>query len=270
MAAAEYVSLKWLRPDTKQHREFETLIHTGEVDALADVEVSDTHIEIGAAATFSDAVPVILQYYPRLDELFRRFASPPIRNAATLGGNVANGSPIGDSMPALMAAGSTLLLRSAAGSREVPLENFYHGYQVNDLEPGEFVERIRVPLPADGVSLYSYKLSKRFDQDISAVCMAALLGLDDDRVASVRIACGGLAATVMRATHCEAALVDRPWNEATVERAIAAIARDFQPITDARASAGYRLLGTQNLLRRLYLDSRGELGESVYTYGRQG
>ena len=254
---------------TKQHRELETLIYTGEVDGLASVEVGDTHIEIGAAATISDAVPVILRHYPMLDDFFRRFASPPIRNAATLGGNVANGSPIGDSMPVLMAAGSTLVLRSAAGSREVALDGFYHDYQVNDLEPGEFVERIRLPLPEGGTELYAYKLSKRFDQDISSACMAALVGLDDECVATIRIACGGLAATVRRATHCEAALAGQAWNEVTIDKGMAALARDFQPISDMRASAEYRLRASQNLLRRLYLESRGELGASVYTYGRQ-
>jgi xanthine dehydrogenase small subunit len=254
---------------TKQHRELETLIYTGDVAGLGDVEVSDTHIEIGAAANISDTLPVILRHYPMLDDFFRRFASPPIRNAATLGGNVANGSPIGDSIPVLMAAGSTLLLRSAAGSREVALDEFYRDYQVNDLEPGEFVERIRVPLSGDATQLYAYKLSKRFDQDISSASMAVLLGLEGDRVASVRIACGGLAATVRRATHCEAALAGQTWNEATIDKGMTALARDFQPITDMRASAEYRLRVSQNLLRRLYLESRGELPLSVYTYGRQ-
>jgi xanthine dehydrogenase small subunit len=255
---------------TKQHRELATLIYTGEVAELGDIGVSDTHIEIGAAVTLSEAMPVILGHYPLLDELLRRFASPPIRNAATLGGNVANGSPIGDSMPALMAAGASLVLRSSGGSREIDLDDFYHGYQVNDLRQGEFVEHIRIPLPVDNVRLYSYKLSKRFDQDISAVCAAYRIELDDDRVKSIRIACGGLAETVRRAMHCEEALQGQVWNEATVERGMAAFARDFEPITDMRASAGYRLRGGQNLLRRLYLETRGELTDSVYTYGRLG
>ena len=202
--------------------------------------------------------------------MLRRFASPPIRNVGTLGGNVANGSPIGDSMPALMAAGASLVIRCAAGVREVALDDFYHGYQANDLRPGEFIERIRLPLPAPGTSLHCYKLSKRFDQDISAVCAAYRLELDGDRVKSVRIACGGLAATVKRATHCEQALTGRPWNEATVAEGMAAFARDFEPISDMRASAGYRLLAGQNLLRRLYLETRGELNQTVYGYGRCG
>ena len=255
---------------TKQHRELATLIYTGEVAGLSDVDVSDTHIEIGGAVTLTAAMPVILEHYPLLDELLRRFASPPIRNAGTLGGNVANGSPIGDSMPALMAAGTSLVLRSSKGAREVDLDDFYHGYQVNDLREAEFVERIRIPLPGDNVRLYSYKLSKRFDQDISAVCTAYRIELDNDIVKSMRVACGGLAETIRRAPHCEEALQGQDWNEDTVSRGMEAFARDFEPISDMRASADYRLRAGQNLLRRLYLETRGELTDSVYTYGRQG
>jgi xanthine dehydrogenase small subunit len=255
---------------TKQHRELDTLIYVGSVAGLTEVSASNTHLEIGGAATFSDAIPAILEHYPLLDEMLMRFASPPIRNTGTLGGNVANGSPIGDSMPALMAAGASLVLRSADGTREIALDDFYHDYQVNDLRPGEFIERIRLPLPAPGTVLRCYKLSKRFDQDISAVCAAYRLELEDDRVKSVRIACGGLAATVRRATHCEEALAGQPWNEDTITDGMAAFAKDFAPITDMRASAGYRLRAGQNLLRRLYFETRGELTETVYGYGRQG
>jgi xanthine dehydrogenase small subunit len=254
---------------TKQHRELETLIYVGEVAGLGDILRGDTHLEIGGAATFSNAMPAILEYYPLLAEMLSRFASPPIRNVATLGGNVANGSPIGDSMPALMAAGASLVLRSAAGSREVALDDFYHDYRVNDLRPGEFVERVRLPLPAPGSTLRCYKVSKRFDQDISALCAAYRLELEDDHVRSIRIACGGLAATVKRATHCEQALTGQPWTEATIDAGMAAFASDFEPITDMRASAAYRLQAGRNLLRRLYLETRGELTESVYGYGRQ-
>jgi xanthine dehydrogenase small subunit len=255
---------------TKQHRELATLVYVGEVAGLGDIRTGDTHLEIGGAATFSDAMPAILEHYPLLADMLGRFASPPIRNVGTLGGNVANGSPIGDSMPALMAAGASLVLRSAAGSREVALDDFYHDYRVNDLQPGEFVERIRLPLPAAGTTLRCYKVSKRFAQDISAVCAAYRLELEDDHVRSVRIACGGLAATVKRATHCEQALTGQPWSEATVAAGMAAFAKDFDPITDMRASAAYRLQAGRNLLQRLYFETRGELTESVYSSGRQG
>jgi xanthine dehydrogenase small subunit len=253
---------------TKQHRVLDTVIYTGRVIELCKLETSKTHIEIGAAVTLTDAMDVIVASYPDLGEMFLRFASPPIRNAGTLGGNIANGSPIGDSMPALMVAGTTLKLRSAAGKRDVALDDFYLDYQVKDLQPGEFIESIRVPLLADGVVLGSHKLSKRFDQDISAVCTAYRLQLDGDRVAAFTMACGGMAATIKRATHCEAALAGAVWNEESISRAAAALAKDFSPIDDMRASADYRLRGAQNLLRRFYLETTGELDQSVYSYGR--
>ena len=252
---------------TKQYRALPTVIYTGCVAGLDAIERSDTHIEIGAAATLTDAIAVIVAEYPGLDELFRRFASPPIRNAGTLGGNIANGSPIGDSMPALMVIGATLVLRLGDRQREIALDDFYHDYQVNDLQPGEFVERIRIPV-ADGAIVRSHKWSKRFDQDISAVCTAYRLELDGERVASFRMACGGMAAVIKRAAHCEAALNGAAWDEQTVDAAVAALALAFSPIDDRRASAEARGLAVGNLLRRFYLETRGELAGTVYTYGR--
>lgn len=253
---------------TKQHRVLDTVIYTGRVAALQRVDVSKTHIEIGAAVNLTDAMDAIVAHYPALDELFRRFASPPIRNAGTLGGNIANGSPIGDSMPALMVAGTTLILMSATGEREIALDDFYLDYQVKDLKAGEFLARIRIPLPANNTILHSHKLSKRFDQDISAVCSAYRLELDNGRVASFAMACGGMAATVRRAPHCEAALNGKPWTEATIDEAMLALASDFAPISDMRASAAYRLRAAQNLLRRFFLETTGQLEQSVYRYGR--
>ncbi len=253
---------------TKQHRRLDVVIYTGRVAELTEIREAPAHIEIGAAVTLTEAMPVILKHYPLLDELFLRFASPPIRNAATLGGNIANGSPIGDSMPALMAAGTTILLRRGGQHREVTLEDFYLDYQVNDLAPGEFIETVRIPTPRDGVVLQSYKVSKRFDQDISAVCTAYRLALDGERVASIRIAAGGLAATIKRAEHCERALAGQVWNEAAIDAAARALEKDFSPITDMRASRDYRLRVCQNLLRRFYLETRSDFGESLYGYGR--
>jgi xanthine dehydrogenase small subunit len=253
---------------TKQHRELGTIIYTGRVAELNRIEVTASHIEIGAAVSLTDAMQPIVAHYPELNELFLRFASPPIRNAGTLGGNIANGSPIGDSMPALIVAGTTLVLRRGRSQREIALQDFYLDYQVKDLRPAEFLETIRIPLLSDDVIVSSHKLSKRFDQDISAVCNAYCLELDGETVATFRMACGGMAATVRRATSCEAAIVGKPWTEETVDVACKALARDFEPISDMRASAGYRLRAAQNLLRRFYLESRGELETTVYAYGR--
>ena len=253
---------------TKHHRELETIIYTARVEEMLDVQATDTHLEIGGAVSLTHAIPAITGQYPGLTELFRRFASPPIRNAGTLGGNIANGSPIGDSMPALMVLGASLVLRQGGSERELVLDDFYHDYQVNDLQPGEFVARIRVPLAREGELVSSQKWSKRFDQDISAVCTAYRLQLDGDKVANFRMACGGVAATIRRATNCEAAINGATWTEATVENACAALAEDFAPISDMRASADIRLIAVQNLLRRFWLETRGELVETVYTYGR--
>jgi xanthine dehydrogenase small subunit len=253
---------------TKQHRELGTIIYTGRIEELNQVQTSVSQIEIGAAVSLTDAMEHIVGAYPELDELFKRFASPPIRNAGTLGGNIANGSPIGDSMPVLMVAGTTLVLRRGRSRREVLLEDFYIDYQVKDLRPAEFIESIRMPLLGDDVMLRSHKLSKRFDQDISAVCNAYCLELDGDQVATFRMACGGMAATIRRAENCEAAVVGNLWNDDTIDAACKALARDFEPISDMRASRGYRLRAAQNLLRRFYLESRGEVDETVYSYGR--
>ncbi len=253
---------------TKQHRELETVIYTGRVAELLSVAVTDTHIDIGAAVSLTDAVPSIVQHYPGLDEMFRRFASPPIRNAGTLGGNIANGSPIGDSMAALMVLDAQLILRCGDVEREISLGDFYHDYMANDLQPCEYLLRIKVPKPRDDAVVRSHKWSKRFDQDISAVCTAYRLVLEGDTVASFRMACGGLAATVRRATNTEAAINGKPWNEATIQAACEALAVDFAPITDMRASAGMRLRATQNLLRRFFAESVDENLETVYNYGR--
>ncbi len=253
---------------TKQHRELETVIYTGRVAELLETRETASHVEIGAAVSLADAMQLIVANYPGLDELFRRFASPPIRNAGTLGGNIANGSPIGDSMPALMVLGTSLVLRRGRSRREVPLESFYLDYQVKDLRAAEFIETIRIPLLGDDVVVNSHKLSKRFDQDISAVCNAYRLELDGETVTDFRMACGGMAAIVRRAVNCEALVRGKPWNEATIDAACKGLARDFEPISDMRATAGYRLHAAQNLLRRFYHESCGHVDTTVYSYGR--
>jgi xanthine dehydrogenase small subunit len=254
---------------TKQHRLLDTVIYTGRVAELRKIGTSESHLEIGAAVPFAEAIPVIVAQYPHLEELFLRFASPPIRNVGTLGGNIANGSPIGDSMPALMVAGATLILRSPEGQRETLLENFYVDYMINDLRPGEFVECVRIPLPVPGVVVRSHKLSKRFDQDISAVCTAYRLERNGNLVKSFAMACGGMAPVVKRAVNCEATVTGNPWSQATIQKAKAALAKDFSPISDMRATADYRLRAAQNLLQRFYLETTGQLDQSVYSYGRQ-
>ncbi len=244
---------------TKQHRGLGDVIYVGEVRELRRLAASARSLEIGAAVPLTDAFDAIERAYPELREVLRRFASPPIRNAGTLAGNVANASPIGDSMPPLIALGARVVLRRGAVRRELPLEELYLAYQKTAMRPGEFVERVRVPQRRAGLRVACYKISKRFDQDISAVCGAFALVTEGDRIKSARVAFGGLAATPKRASAAERALAGQPWNEATCERASAALADDFAPISDMRASAAYRLAAAQNLLRKFHLETSGAL-----------
>ena len=246
---------------TKQHQDLETIIYTGNVAELRELTVSDDHIEIGAAVTYSDAFEAIAGPYPDFGELIRRLGSVQIRNAGTLGGNVANGSPIGDTMPALIALGARLVLRAGTRRREIPLEDFYLDYRKTDLEPGEFVERIRVPLPAASRRFHAWKIAKRFDQDISGVCGAWNLDLDGGRVRDIRICYGGMAATPKRATNCERALVGEDWSEASLAPALRALEQDYAPISDMRASGRYRMLVARNLLHKFYRETTAEAGD---------
>jgi xanthine dehydrogenase small subunit len=255
---------------TKLHRDLNTLIYTGEVEELTRVEATEERLEVGAAATLTDVERVIGEHIPEMGELYRRFASPPIRNAATLGGNIANGSPIGDSMPGLIALGTTLVLRRGGESRELPLDEFYLAYQKTALEPGELVERVRIPLQPAERNFRIYKITKRFDQDISAVCGAFAMRLDDDQlVRDVRICFGGMAALPQRAANCEREVDGQPWEETTLAAAVSALDSDFTPIDDMRSSATYRRLVARNLLWKFYLETSGFAGETrVLEHGR--
>ncbi len=242
---------------TKQMRDLGDIIYLGHVDALKTVTQAGGMLDIGAGVTLEDAYKALAALYPdQLTEMWQRFASLPIRNAGTLGGNVANGSPIGDSMPWLIALGSDVVLRSAAGERVMPLENLYLAYQKKDMQPGEFVQSVRVPLPREGVRFRTYKLAKRFDQDISAVCAAFAFRFDGDIVSEARIAFGGMAATPKRASATEALLTGKPWSEASVAAAMAMMAQDYAPLSDMRASSAYRMKTAQNLLRRFWFETR--------------
>jgi len=242
---------------TKQLRELNDIIYLGHVDALRTMTERDGMMEIGAGVSLETAYGALCRHYPQeLGEMRQRFASLPIRNAGTLGGNVANGSPIGDSMPWLIALGAQVVLCGAGGDRLLALEDFYLDYMKKDLQQGEFVRAVRVPLPRPGVAFRTYKLAKRFDQDISAVCAAFAFALDGDTIATARIAFGGMAATPKRARTAEALLAGRRWDEAAATEAMAALAQDYAPLSDMRASSDYRLRTAQNLLRRFWLETR--------------
>ena len=242
---------------TKALRDPGDLLWLGAVPELqAITHRPDGGIVIGAAASLADAFAALVALEPCWVEIARRFAGPPVRHAGTLGGNVANGSPIGDAPPILMALDAAVELRRGERLRRLPLTGLYLDYMKNAIEEGEFVQAIVVPLAAFGRQVRGYKISKRFDCDISALCAGMAIELDGATVRSVRLAYGGMAAVVKRAAQAEAAIVGQPWTEGTVRAAQQALARDFSPMTDMRASSAYRLQVAQNLLQRLWLETR--------------
>lgn len=240
---------------TKQLRRFPVAIFLGRVVELGEIRDTGDAIEIGAGVSVADAAAPLAALYPDLGELFRRFASTQIRASATLGGNVANGSPIGDGSPALIAADARVVLRRGGERREIPIEAFFLEYGRQDREIGEFLERIIVPRPPEGARLAAYKISKRFDQDISALCAVFRLVVRDGHVAELCAAFGGLAGVPKRASALEAALVGQAWNADSVEAAIPALAQDFTPLTDLRASANYRATVAGNLVRKFLIET---------------
>jgi xanthine dehydrogenase small subunit len=248
----------------KMFRDVGDLLYVGDVAELKRIGRQGGMLRIGAAAPLEDAWSALVAEVPALADMWLRFASLPVRNAGTMGGNIANGSPIGDSAPVLMSLGARVVLRRGTSQRSLPLEGFYLDYMKNALEAGEFVEALEVPLPAAGTEVRGYKLSKRFDCDISAVaCGLAVTRDANDVVTAARFAFGGMAAVVKRAAAAEAAVLGRPWNQASVQAAMAALAADYRPLSDMRASAGYRLRSAQNLLQRFWLETRREAPLSI-------
>ena len=241
---------------TKQFRALGDIVFTGQVAELKEVREKAGMLHIGAGVSLNDSYAELAKHYPQLTGIWERFASVPIRNAGTLGGNVANGSPIGDSMPGLIALGARVVLCNNARSRVLPMEDLYVAYRQTAMQADEVVEAVEVPLPSPSRQFRTYKVSKRYDSDISTVCAAFAIKVDRGTIREARIAFGGMAATPKRASHAEAALAGQPWTEATLRAARTALATDYTPLTDMRASAEYRMKVAQNLLERFYLETR--------------
>ncbi|WP_043310494.1 xanthine dehydrogenase small subunit [Pseudomonas sp. ML96] len=250
---------------TQFHRELPVMIYVGHVAEMKRIDVKPDVIEIGAATPLSDCYNVLSREYPDFGELLHRFASLQIRNQGTLGGNIGNASPIGDAPPLLIALGASIVLRKGSETRTLPLDEFFIDYKVTARQEAEFIERIIVPRAKANQAFRAYKVSKRLDDDISAVCAAINLTIVDSVVREARIAFGGMAGIPKRATACENALIGASWYPGCVERACQALAEDFTPLSDFRASKEYRLLTAQNLLRRFFLETHSPEVETRVT-----
>ncbi|ANT49497.1 xanthine dehydrogenase small subunit [Mesorhizobium amorphae] len=243
---------------TKHMRDISPVVFIGNLDGLCAISEDKGVISIGAGVTYSDAFSILAKRIPALGPLFDRIGGEQVRNMGTIGGNIANGSPIGDTPPPLIALGARLTLRRGKKRRTIPLETFFIAYGKQDRQPGEFVEAVHVPGPAKATKFAVYKVTKRRDEDITAALGAFYLTLaKDGTVADIRIAYGGMAATPKRAFGVEKALLGKPWTEAAVEAAMAEYANDFTPLTDMRASAEYRAMAARNLLLRFFVETTG-------------
>ena len=235
--------------------ETDTVVYTGYVRELHEVNATATALEIGAAVAYSDCAKLLVEEYPELDELLQRFGSQQIRNVATLAGNIGSASPCGDMLPFLIAVGAEVALRLGEDIRSSAVEKFIALKRKSALLPGEFIEQILVPRRRPDYVLRVYKVSKRREDDISSICGAFNMKIEDGLVCGIRIAFGGMAEVTKRAEHCEAALQGQPWNQLTVGSAMEALEYDFTPISDLRASAGYRMQVAKNMLQRLFLQT---------------
>ena len=248
---------------TKMHMQLPVILDVTKARELRRIERYPHHIAIGAAVTLADAFEALVAGRPQLKTFANRFAGLPVRNSGTLGGNVANGSPIGDSMPLLIALGAHVVLMSTRGHRTMPIEDFYTGYRKNRLAADEILAWILVPRPVKAEMMRAYKISKRYDDDISAVCLVINLHLAKGKIAQVSIGAGGVAATPARATRTEKFLLGKPWASETVQQAVATLRAEFQPISDMRASSTYRNEVLGNLLQRFWLESQGQTDVSL-------
>jgi len=230
------------------------LVYVGNVEELTTLEETDTEIVIGSAVPYSRFIDILHHHYPELGEMIERIGSKQVRNTGTLGGNIGNASPIGDMPPALIALGATITLHKNGSERTILVEDYFVDYKKTLLEPSEFIKSVHVPKPTEGQVLKLYKISKRFDDDISAVLAAFFIEQKDQKVSNVRMAFGGMAAIPKRAPNTEAKLLGKSWSQSTISEAKEALETDFQPITDVRASDKYRIRVAQNLIEKCHLE----------------
>lgn len=243
---------------TKQMRDISPVVFIAGLDELKTISEANGVITIGAGVTYTEAFGALSKKIPALGQLINRIGGEQVRNMGTIGGNIANGSPIGDTPPPLIALGARLTLRKGNKRRTIALEKYFIAYGKQDRKPGEFVEAVHVPVPVKGTYFAVYKISKRRDEDITSTLGAFYLNRGrTGEVSDIRIAFGGMAATPKRASAVEKALKGKAWSEPAVEAALDAFAKDFTPLTDMRASAEYRALAARNLLVRFYAETAG-------------
>ncbi|WP_341665727.1 xanthine dehydrogenase small subunit [Vibrio sp.] len=254
---------------TQQHKKIDTLICLHLVEDMKVCFEKEDMLVIGANTNITDAAQALVNLFPDFSDLLHRFASPQIRNLGTLGGNIANASPIGDIAPLFIALNAKLKLRSGNNTRILPIEDFFVRYKVTAQQKSEFIEQIHIPKLQKHNFFRAYKLSKRLDDDISAVCGAFNIEIENNKIVSARIAFGGMAETPKRATQCESTLIGNAWSQETIDSATISLNKDFEPLSDFRASKEYRSVTAANMLQRLFIEHKylnSQIETRVTTY----
>ena len=239
---------------TQNLQHLSPIIYLGQVTKLKELSISETTLNIGAGVTYSDCFTQLSHEYPTWGEMILRLGSRQVRNLGTLGGNIGNASPIGDMPPVLIALGSKMTLRQGSTERQIQIEDYFVDYKVTSQKRSEFIVSIHIPKARRDFHLKIYKISKRFDDDISAVLAVFHIKIVEEKVADISVVFGGMAAIPKRALCCEAALLGQSWTQETIDQGKAALGKDYQPLSDMRASADYRLTVAKNLLQKCYLE----------------
>jgi xanthine dehydrogenase small subunit len=240
---------------TKKHELLADVIDLSHIQELKIHTSTATHLVFGAGLSLEEVKALSQNTVPALYEALSVFGSRQIRCLATLGGNLGSGSPIGDTLPVLMASGAEVILQSTKGERVVPMSEFILGYRKTNRKPNELIRAIRIPRTDAHTLLKFYKVSKRKDLDISTVSACFRLHLNTGKVASLVLAYGGMAAVTKCASHAEAYLLGKNWDRTTVEHAMAEMEQDFTPLTDARSGAAFRMAAAKNLLLKFWSET---------------
>jgi xanthine dehydrogenase small subunit len=242
---------------TKQKKDIKNIIYLNSIDELNYIKEKDKYIEVGATTPLIKFEFIIKKYYPDFDRILKRYGSVQIRNVATLAGNMATASPIGDSLPLLLSLDASITIEDFNKKTVIPLKDFFIGYRKTKLKKGQFIRSIRIPVFKKNI-FKAYKISKRIDDDISSVCASFNLTIINKKIKNIKIAYGGMAATPKRAVYCEKMLLNSNFSEDIILKAQKSLEKDFQPIDDMRASKDYRIEIAKNLLTKCFAEIKNK------------
>ena len=249
---------------TKDRKDINSIIYMNSIKELNYIKNNKEFIEVGATTPLIEFEIYIKKYYPDFNKILRRYGSTQIRNVATIAGNIATASPIGDNLPLLLALDSKVVLQGIKKNKILPINDFFISYRKTKLKPGQFIHSIRIPI-FDNNIFKAYKISKRFDDDISSVCAAFNITIKKKKIKNIKIAYGGMSAIPKRAIYCEKILLNSSITKETIEKAKSALEKDFIPIGDMRASRNYRNVVAKNLLEKCFLEINNKKLIGIYS-----